>query len=127
MSRESYPTVPDRVGATGVAPFGGSKEGNAISMIVAFLEDHVIPVLRGTTQGKTNNVGDVTLTASSTTTTLTDANLTPNSHIAFTPTTASAVLATAALYVSARDNETATLTHDSTPDIDRTFTYCITG
>lgn len=127
MSRESYPTTPDRVGATGVAPFGGSKEGNAISMIVAFLEDHVIPVLRNAVAGKTNNVGDVTLTASSTTTTLTDVNLTPNSHIAFTPTTANAATAMAGLYVSARDNETATLTHASSANADQTFTYAIFG
>ena len=104
MTRQSYPTVPDATGATGVAPFGGGKEANAINMIAQFINEHVIPVLRNATDGKTNNVGDVTLTASSTTSTLTDANITPNSHIAFTPTTANAVTAAAGLYVSARDN-----------------------
>ena len=127
MTRYSYPTVPDRVGATGIAPFGRGPEANAISMILAFLEEHVIPVLRGTTQGKTNNVGDVTLTASSTTTTLTDANLTPNSHIAFTPRTANAATAKAGLYVSARDNGTATLTHANSANADQIFTFAIFG
>lgn len=127
MTRQSYPTVPDATGATGVAPFGGGKEANAINMIAQFINEHVIPVLRNATDGKTNNVGDVTLTASSTTSTLTDANITPNSHIAFTPTTANAVTAAAALYVSARDNGSATLTHASSANTDQTFSYTVTG
>lgn len=81
--------------------------------------------------GKTNNIGSFTLTASSTTTTLTFATgqLGQDTVISWTPTTANAASATASLYVSSRDvaNKTLTLTHASTADIDKTFSYVLTG
>lgn len=127
MTRQSFPTIPDRVGALGISPFGGSKEANAISMLLNFIEDHVIPVLRNGIDGKLNNVTDVTLTASSTTTTITDPRIGPDSHLSFTPTTATAATAAGGLYVSARDTGTATVTHASTADTDKTFTLAIVG
>ena len=127
MTRQSYPTVPDRVGSLGISPFGGSKEANAISMLLAFIEDHMIPVLRIAHEGKLNNVTDVTLTASSTTTTITDPRIGPDSHLSFTPRSATAATAAGGLYVSARDTGTATVTHASTADTDKTFSLSITG
>lgn len=77
--------------------------------------------------GKTNNVNDVTLTASSATTTLTNPLITPDSHISFTPLTANAAAALAGLYVSARGAGTATLTHANNAQVDKSFTYCVIG
>ena len=127
MTRQSYPTPPDTIGATGVSPFGGSKEANAISMIVQFVDEHLIAPLRNAIEGKLNNVTDVTLTASSTTTTITDPRIGPDSHLSFTPRSATAAIANGTLFVSARDTGTATVTHASTADTDKTFSLSITG
>ena len=77
--------------------------------------------------GKLNCTGDVTLTASSTTTTLTDARITASSVICFMPTTENAAYAHTTLRVTDRANGSATLTHASDPTTDRTFGYAIFG
>lgn len=84
-------------------------------------------IVAGAMQGKTNNTGTVTLTASSTTTTLTDPRIGAESVILFMPTTANAAGALAGLYVSARGTGTATLTHASTVAVDKTFSYAVIG
>jgi hypothetical protein len=71
--------------------------------------------------------GEVTLTASSTTTTLSDTRIGPSSHISLTPLSSSAAGALSGLYVSARGDGTATLTHASTAAVDKTFSYTVTG
>ncbi len=78
-------------------------------------------------KGKSNNVEDVTLTASSATTILNNPLITPDSHISFTPLTANAAAALAGLYVSARTAGTATLTHANNAQVDKSFTYCVIG
>ena len=70
---------------------------------------------------------DVTLTANDTTTTLTDARISVNSRLTWMPTTATAATAMTALYCSAITNGSATLTHDNTADIDRTFKVAVHG
>lgn len=77
--------------------------------------------------GKLNAVGTVTLTASSTTTTLTDPRIGAESVILFMPTTANAKTAAANLYVSARASGSATLTHSSSANVDQTFGYVVLG
>ena len=83
--------------------------------------------LNNTIDGKVNSTGDVTLTASATTTTLTDARIGLNSKIFFMPTTANASTANANLYVSARADGSATLTHVSSANTVQTFGYSVFG
>jgi hypothetical protein len=87
----------------------------------------IYDVIRGMQAGKLNCTATVTLTASDTTTTLTDARIGAESVILFMPTTASAASAMDALYVSARETGAATLAHDSAADEDRTFSIAIIG
>lgn len=77
--------------------------------------------------GKINATGSVTLTASSTTSTLSDKRIGVDSTILFMPTTANAAAAMTALYVSSTGKQTATLTHDSDAATDRTFKYAVLG
>lgn len=78
-------------------------------------------------QGKLNAVTTVTLTAGATSTTLTDSRISAESFIGLTPTTANAATATAVLRVSAKTSGSATLTHNSTADTDRTYDVLIIG
>lgn len=78
-------------------------------------------------KGKLNCTGSVTLTASSTTTTLSDANIGAASVILFMPRTANAAGALSGLYVSARTRGSATLTHASSANVDQTFAYICIG
>jgi|TARA_R110002020_G_scaffold473679_2_gene703309 hypothetical protein len=83
--------------------------------------------LNNTISGKLNSTGTITLTASSTTTTLTDARIGVNSVILFMPVTANGATAKANLYVSARADGSATLTHASSANSDQNFEYVIIG
>ena len=77
--------------------------------------------------GKLNALLPVTLTASSTTTTVTDSRIGTNTYFGFQPTTADAAAALSGLYVSAQKKGSATLTHASTASTDRTFTVLLIG
>jgi hypothetical protein len=77
--------------------------------------------------GKLNATASVTLTASATATTLTDARIGPTTHLAFSPLTASAATAAAGLYVSAQRKGVATLTHASNAAADQTFRVLMIG
>jgi hypothetical protein len=83
--------------------------------------------LNNTIDGKLNSTGNVTLSASATTTTLTDARVGSNSIILFMPTTSNANSAKDDLYVSARADGSATLTHASSVNTDQTFGYVVIG
>jgi hypothetical protein len=87
----------------------------------------IVAVIIRLVAGKTNNVTSVTLTAGATTTTLTDSRIGGGSFLGFSPTTATAATAMTKLYVSAKTKGSATLTHDNTADIDRTFNVLIVG
>ena len=84
-------------------------------------------VVNGAVQGKLNCTATKTLTANATTTTITDNRITPDSFIGLMPTTANAKNALSTLYVSARTNGSATLTHASDAATDKTFRYVIIG
>jgi hypothetical protein len=77
--------------------------------------------------GKLDAVGSVTLTASSTTTVVTDNKFESNMVPVFVPTTANAAGALGGLYVSARTQGGFTLTHANTGTTDRTFLYVRLG
>ena len=94
---------------------------------VAGLQQDSARVINSLLLGKTNNVSSITLTANSATTTITDPRLTYASFIGLTATTANAAVATANVYVSARGDGTATLTHTNNAQTDRTFAMLIVG
>ncbi len=73
--------------------------------------------------GRTDNYGQVTLTANAASTTFEHAALSENSTIALTPRTAHAAAAMAAgtLYVSAKANGSVTFAHANNAQTDRTF------
>ena len=77
--------------------------------------------------GKIFATGEVTLTASAATTTLTDKRISPDSVILFMPTTANAAAEMDDLYVSARGEGTATITHPNNANADKAFGYCVIG
>jgi hypothetical protein len=85
----------------------------------------VAEVVNSLRDGKINSVGTVTLTANSTTTTITDARISPTSKISLTATSATAA-ATTGLFVTAGTGSAA-ITHNSTADTNRTFSYAIFG
>lgn len=74
--------------------------------------------------GATNAIGEVTLTANATTTTLTDARIGGQTKLFFTPTTANARTAGIPA-VTAKMEGSATLTHASSADTDQTFDYVV--
>lgn len=94
-------------------PFGGDPR-------------QVAEVVRGLMDGKSNNVGTVTL-ASGTSTTLTDARIGYDSVIIFSPLTSNAAGFLGGLYVSARNQGSATLTHASNSASDRNYAYVVIG
>jgi len=139
MARQSYPSIPREPPRWRLPSLLAIQD---LESVVEFLRvfapawnaqvdytRRVATVLRNVLNGKTNNVGDITLTTSSTTTTLTDPLIGPNSHISFTPLTATAsvVLYDGAFYVSARGKGTATLTHTSDANVNLDLTYTVTG
>lgn len=77
--------------------------------------------------GKLNCVTTVTLAAGVTTTALTHELIATTSEIVWSPRTAHAAAAMTSLYVSAKVNGSATLTHNNTADVDRTFDIAIIG
>tara|TARA_R100001082_G_C4365746_1_gene161846 strand:- start:994 stop:1323 length:330 start_codon:yes stop_codon:yes gene_type:complete len=83
--------------------------------------------VNNTLDGKINSTGNITLTASATSTTLTDKRIGLNSVIVLVPTNANSNSAKANLYVSAKDDGSATLTHSSSSNTDQTFDYVVIG
>ena len=79
--------------------------------------------------GRSNAVGSVTLTASTTTTTVTDNNCAEGSTPILVPTTAHAYaeIGNGTIYISAVANKSFTITHASNSQTDRTFRYAILG
>ncbi len=83
--------------------------------------------VNNTLDGKLNSTGDVTLQASQTTTTLVDERISVNSVIILEPTNANSNTAKANLYVSAKTDGSATLTHASSSNTDQKFGYVVIG
>lgn len=96
-----------------------------------------IQVLRGETQaertinemlkGRANNVGEVTLDANTTTTTISDIRIKQTMTAVLIPRTANAAAAMTNVYISAVADGSITLTHSNTATVDRTFDYILHG
>jgi hypothetical protein len=96
-----------------------------------------IQVLLGDTQaertineilrGRGNNVGDVTLTANATSTTIADIRIKLTMTAVLIPRTANAAAAMTNVYISAVADGSITLTHSNTATVDRTFDYILHG
>ena len=88
----------------------------------------IAQVVNGLLKGQLNNQIAVTLTASDTTTTITDPRLGVESNLHLTPLTANASTAEkAGIWISARGTGTMTLTHASSADVDQSFQGSILG
>ena len=87
----------------------------------------IAEIVNRTVDGKLNSTGDFTLTASATTTTVTDPRAGKESVILFSPTTSNAAAAISGLYVSTKNNGSFVVTHASNAQTDRTFDYVIIG
>jgi len=83
-------------------------------------------ILNNVLNGKINAKGEVTLDASSTTTTLSDLRIGAASVILFMPTTTNAK-DEGDPAVTSRGDQTATLTHASNAQTDRTYAYVVLG
>jgi hypothetical protein len=92
------------------------------------LPREISEVVNNLVEGKSNNTGTVTLAvASATTTTLYDERIGYDSVIVFMPTTANAASAMTNLYVSAKTQGSATLTHSANTSADKTYGYIVVG
>lgn len=94
-----------------------------------FDDREVSLVVNGIMNGKINATGEVTLTASSATTAVTEVRAGADSVILFTPTTANAAAEQGAggMYVSSFGKQTFTITHANNAQTDRTFRYAVIG
>ena len=79
--------------------------------------------------GKINAAGEVTLAASTASTTVTDYRVGSESVVVFTPTAANAAAEQGAgtMYLSARSKQSFTITHANNAQTDRTFIYLVIG
>lgn len=102
----------------------------AASSLGSWIKD-VADIITAMQRGRANNVGTVTLTASATSTTLTDSRIANDSAIILIPTTAnaSAEIGNGTIYVSetGRVNGSVVITHANAVTTDRTFRYAILG
>ena len=85
----------------------------------------VAEVVNNLAAGKSNNTGNVTLTASSTTTTLNDERLGFDSVILLSPLTANAAAQNP--YISTKTKGSVVITHTSVASTDLNFDYIIVG
>ena len=88
----------------------------------------VAEVVRNIMDGKTNNTGEITLSAGgATTTTLNDERIGYGSAIIFTPLTVNAAGFVGSMYISARNKGSAVIAHPSNTLSDRKFSYVVVG
>jgi hypothetical protein len=87
----------------------------------------IMQAIRDLFSGRSNAVGQFTLTASTTTTTVTAPNASVASRIVFSPRTSNAAGALASTYVSAKAQGSFTVTHANNSQTDRTFDYHALG
>ena len=80
-------------------------------------------------EGKLNSTGTFTLTASATSTTVTDLRAGSNSVILYTPISAnaSAEVGNGTIFISARNKQNFVITHANNSQTDRNFIYVVLG
>ena len=76
--------------------------------------------------GKINSISSLTLTANTTSTTITDLRCTASSVVTLMPTTSNAASALATTYITVT-KQSFTITHANTSTTDRTFHYSVIG
>ena len=84
----------------------------------------------GLMHGRSNNVGEVTLSASTAASVVSDVRVNINSAIQFVPTTSNAALdasSAGGVWASTVANGSFTITHPNNANSDKTFKYVITG
>lgn len=98
--------------------------------LFAWVKD-IADIITAMQRGRHNNVGTVTLTANSATTTLTDARIAADSAVIIVPTTAnaSAEIGNGTIFISEsnRVNGSIVITHANNAQADRTYRFAIMG
>ena len=87
----------------------------------------LIRVINNIIRGKTNNRGEVTLTANAASTVVNDVNAGGESIILLMPLTANAATASATTYIASQGKETFTITHANNAQTDKNFRYVVIG
>ena len=87
----------------------------------------IVQSVRELFEGRSDAIGQVTLTVSSATTTVNDNNVGPYSVVKLSPRTANAAAAIGGLYVSSIKAKQFVLTHANNAQADRTFDYALQG
>lgn len=86
----------------------------------------LVNVINNIMQGKMNITGDVTLTASAATTTVTDPRVSPNTAVDLMPTTANAATAKASAWIVVGEGSFV-IHHANNAQTDKTFRYTLLG
>jgi hypothetical protein len=97
--------------------------------VIKNLKNHLLELALAINQlveGKRNSSGTFTLTASTTSTVVTNERCSTDSKVLFSPRTSNAAGAVATTYVTVA-NGSFTVTHANAATLDRTFSYDITG
>jgi hypothetical protein len=87
----------------------------------------VVSTVNELVDGRSNNVGSVTLTPGATTTTVTFATASSSSMIALSQRTANAAAALSTTFISSKLNGSFVLTHLNNAQVDRTFDFSCVG
>lgn len=87
----------------------------------------IATAVNGILDGKINATGVVTLTASGTSTVVSERRCGTGSVILLMPTTSNAAGALATTYIGTVTKQSFTITHANTATVDRTFKYVILG
>lgn len=102
----------------------------SVSELAAYLR-RLYDALRPLRMGKTENVGEVTLTANAASSTISDIRISKQSVISFLPRTANAAaeLANGTMYILKANQTTgsAVVTHANNAQTDREFLYSVVG
>jgi hypothetical protein len=94
---------------------------------------NIVQAILQLAQGRSNSVGQVTLRANQSTTTVTKAvdkaavNMSLNAAVFLSPITANAQAISYSWWISAKGQGTFTITHANTPEVDQTFDFEIRG
>lgn len=89
--------------------------------------EKLITAIRELASGRSNAVGSVTLTADTTSTTVTAVTCGAGSTVLLQPTTANAAAALGTTYIGTVSNGSFVITHASATTEDRTFRYVCIG
>ena len=87
----------------------------------------IVSTVNELADGRSNNVGSVTLTPGATTTVVSFANASIGSAICLSPRTANAAAAIPTTFISVKLNGSFTLTHANNAQVDRTFDFACVG